>query len=161
MKLIKTTLIIISLLIVGKTHSQSCLPSGIEFVSQTAIDQFSTFFPNCQIIEGNVHISGSNILNLDGLSNIKQIEGNLLISRTSIITMYGLNQLDSIYGDLVIYGNNLLETISGFHQLKYIGGSLRFESAYNSDQHIILISGYNMLNHIRGIWLLKNQLLIK
>jgi len=48
--------------------SQSCLPDGIEFYSQSEIDNFQTNYPNCTEIEGDVAITGLDIYNLNGLS---------------------------------------------------------------------------------------------
>ena len=39
--------------------SQSCLPDGITFSSQAAIDNFQVNHPNCTEIEGDVFIHAS------------------------------------------------------------------------------------------------------
>ncbi|MDP3444048.1 MAG: hypothetical protein Q8T08_14425, partial [Ignavibacteria bacterium] len=145
----KFTLLII---ILWSTHvtvvSQSCLPDGITFTNQAAIDNFQTNFPDCNEIEGNVLIEGTSINNLNGLSvlasiggdlvisgndsltslsgidNLASIGGNLNIAYNALTNIEGLDNLISIGGDLIIARNNALTSLSGINNLASIGGDL-------------------------------------
>jgi len=105
--------------------AQGCLPEGITFSTQEQIDNFQTDNPGCTEIEGNVLISGSNIVNLTGLSSIVTIKGELLISDNNILTtLDGLNSLDSIEGTLAIISNDQLTDITSLTNVVSIGGNL-------------------------------------
>jgi hypothetical protein len=147
MKKVYAVLIALFLSLTG--FSQSCLPEGIEFTTQSEIDNFQINYPNCTQIEGYVIIDGSEITNLNGLSaltsiadylNIKDndslssltgfdnlifIGGYLSIYRNPVLTnLIGLGNLDSIADDLAIGYNNALTSLSGLNNLIFIGGYL-------------------------------------
>jgi hypothetical protein len=107
--------------------SQSCLPEGIEFYSQAQIDSFSSDYPGCTVIEGNVVISsGYDITNLDGLNGLTSIGGNLKIyNNYALVNLTGLEGLTSIGSDLWIYSNSTLFSLSGLDNLESIGGLLQ------------------------------------
>lgn len=103
-----------------------CLPEGMVFTSQSQIDHFQTDYPNCIEISGDVEISGSNITNLDGLSNIQVIDGDLDIHTNELLeNLSGLDSLVSIHGDFVVTSNVLFEDFSGLENLTSIAGDLR------------------------------------
>ena len=58
-------------------NSQNCIPVAIVFTTQAQVDAFPTDYPGCSIIDGNVGITGDDITNLNGLSQITQINGSL------------------------------------------------------------------------------------
>lgn len=109
-------------------YSQSCLPNGITFTSQAQINAFPTNYPGCTNILGNVKINGSNITNLNGLSQIQSIGGNFDITRMNASNLIGLNSLTSIGGNLMILGwaNSTpnLNSLNGLNNLTSIGESL-------------------------------------
>ena len=95
-----------------------CLYQGIEFTSQTQIDNFQTNYPNCTSIHGNVSIMGNSITNLNGLSVLTSISGELFIYHNPALTsLAGLNGLTSIWGILTIIGNNALTSLSGLDNI--------------------------------------------
>lgn len=114
--------------------SQSCLPEGIFFYSQTEIDSFQYNYPNCTAIEGDVTIFGSNyteIRNLNGLIVVSTIGGNLSIYlNLALGSLIGLEGLTSIGGDLKINENETLTSLTGLGNITSIGGSVHIE--YNS-----------------------------
>ncbi len=72
----------------------TCISDGIEIVSQEQIDSFSTAYPGCNTILGNVKISGNDIQSLQGLNQIKTIRGNLEISdNTQLQRLAGIERL--------------------------------------------------------------------
>ncbi len=103
--------------------SQSCLPEGIEFTTQSQIDGFQILHPNCTEIEGFVYISGNDITNLDGLSVITSIGGNLeLVGNENLFSLTGLHSLTSIGGNLTFWGNYGLSCFTGLDSVASIGG---------------------------------------
>ena len=129
------------------TFGQSCLPEGIIFTSQSAVDSFQIKFPNCTEIEGSVTIAGPyNITNLNGLSVLTSIKGNLnLESNFMLINFIGLGELKAIGGNVYIYNNGLLG-FSGLNKLTTIKGN--FIVAQN--WKLLNFKGLERLNYIGG-----------
>src|SRR5688500_14578747 len=92
------SLIILFLTRINLSVAKACPHESFYFFDQIFIDQFSTDYPDCETIYGDVTISGY-INNLEALSNIRVITGNLVIESTSELTdLSGLENLDSVYG---------------------------------------------------------------
>ena len=74
-----------------------CLPEGITFSSQEQIDSFQVNYPSCLNIQGDVTISGDDIINLNGLINVTSIGGGLYIENNPVITdIWGLVNIDPV-----------------------------------------------------------------
>ena len=111
--------------------SQSCLPDGITFTTQSQIDSFQINHPNCTEIEGSVNIEGDDIVNLYGLSAITSVGESLGINNNDLLTnLTGLDNLTSINGNLTINTNWLLTDITSLSNLSSINGDVRIESNY-------------------------------
>jgi hypothetical protein len=137
--------------IITHSLSQSCLPEGIYFSSQTEIDNFQTNFPNCTEIEGEVKISGDDIINLDGLEIINSIGGSLKIySNPFLKDLNGLNNLTLINGDLWIDENDSLINLTGLENLSQIYGLLRI----GFNHSLSSLQGINNLTSISGHFLI-------
>ena len=140
------------------TISQSCLPEGISFYSQTDIDSFPVNYPECIDILGDVLISGADITNLYGLGSLVSIGGDLLIESNNILTdLAGLENLESISGSLYIgnlyfgsypycNGNASLTSLAGLNALNHIGGNLEI---YCND-NLSSLSGLENLVSVEG-----------
>ncbi|MFZ1703798.1 MAG: hypothetical protein WAT79_05600, partial [Saprospiraceae bacterium] len=64
------------------------IPIAIVFSTQSEVDNFPTNYPGCTTIDGNVGITGNNITNLNGLSQITQIGGSLqFLNSNSLSTL--------------------------------------------------------------------------
>ncbi len=102
-----------------------CLPYGhYYFESQEDIDNFQSAFPNCQTLEGNVSISGSDINSLNGLNIVTSISGLLDINNnTTLTSITGINGLTST-GGLSIDGNNVLTNLMGLNNITSIDWQL-------------------------------------
>ncbi len=75
----------------------NCLQGGITFETQEQIDNFASEYSSCKKINGDLIIqsNGSNITNLDGLSQLTSINGLLKIqSNPDLISLNGLENLD-------------------------------------------------------------------
>lgn len=111
--------LLISLNIVS---SQSCLPNGITFSTQSEIDNFQINYPNCNEVEGYVSIRGEDIVNLNGLGSLTTVGNYLSIfDNPSLTTLSGLESLTTIYGGLSIEQNDLITNLSGLANLTSVG----------------------------------------
>ena len=70
-------IIVLVILFLSVVTPQACLPEDITFKTQEQIDNFQTNYPDCTEIEEYVTISGDDIINLGGLSDVASIGGNL------------------------------------------------------------------------------------
>jgi hypothetical protein len=103
----------------------TCLPVGIIFSTQTQINNFTTDYPSCTQIPGDVSISGSAITNLDGLLGLTYIGGYLRIDTNPALTsLSGLSSLTSVGGYLSIFDNPVLASLSGLSVLTSVSGDL-------------------------------------
>ncbi len=108
--------------------AQSCLPNGITFSSQDDIDNFSTNYPSCTEIEGDVLIGSvsqpiPDITNLAGLSQVTKM-GKLSVVNTGLTNLEGLGTLTEISGVLHVRANPDLQSFSGLSALQSLGGTL-------------------------------------
>ena len=134
--------------------SQPCLPSGITFTSQTAVDNFQTNYPNCTEIGGDVIVDSETIHNLNALSVVTLIEGNLEVIGCDILaSLTGLNNVTSLGGDLEIAGNDALFNLTGLEGLTSIGGNLDVRA----NSYLIDFTGLDNVNSIGGtVWVWLN-----
>jgi len=108
--------------------SQTCLPEGINFSSQTQIDDFPSDYPGCTQILGNVTIRdivSGNITNLNSLSELTSIGGYLWVSHNADLSCFsGLDNLTSIGGFLYVRYNGALTSLSALANVTSVGGDL-------------------------------------
>ena len=105
--------------------SQSCLPDGITFTTQSQIDSFPIYYPGCTEIEGDVIIHGDDISNFLALDVLTVIGGGFnayLCLRLK--NLAGLENLTSIGGSLSFSINDSLLNLQGLNNLVYISGIL-------------------------------------
>jgi len=77
-----------------------CPPSNITFSSQSEIDNFILNYPNCEILEFT-NISGNDISNLNGFSNIKYMCDDLRITNCpNLIDISGLSNITYFFFSL-------------------------------------------------------------
>jgi len=118
-------LIFLFVLFCGFSFAQPC-PEHISFQIQSQIDNFSTDYPDCTEIEGDVRIghfmSGTGMNDLSGLSQITTISGDLTIQNTSATNLTGLENLESVGGSISIRSNWDLQTIDALSNLESVGG---------------------------------------
>ncbi len=111
------------------SFSQGCLPQGIIFTTQTQIDSFAINNPGCTEIEGNVSISGSDIINLNGLSILTAIEGYIWIYENNALTsLTGLEGLTSIGPFLSIELNPNLVSLTGLENVTTVLNNISIAS---------------------------------
>lgn len=102
------------------SNAQYCLPGYTTFNTQAQIDAFSTNYPGCSNIQGWLYIIGTDITNLNGLSQLTDVTQGLEISNTNITNLNGLNNLTHV-GRLTINGNANLQSLNGIGSLNSFG----------------------------------------
>jgi hypothetical protein len=124
-------LLIIFFSICTQVFGQTCLPDGITISHQSTIDNFPDYYPGCQIILGDVIITGIDIdvSNVDSLFSINEIQGDLLFDGLEYGLLYfesleGLYNLTTIGGELKLSGLMQTTTLEGLNSLESIGGRL-------------------------------------
>ena len=110
-------------------QAQPCLTNGITFSFQSEVDNFIIQYPNCTEIQGDVEIDGgSDITNLNGLSNITKIDGDLQIyDNIALTSLIGLEQLELITGDFDVINNGLIN-FTGLNNLNEVKGFVWIDS---------------------------------
>jgi hypothetical protein len=144
----KFILFILLFAVYHNMQSQPCLPDGIVFTSQQAIDNFHTNHPDCTKIGGFVSMRGQNITNLQGLSGITEIGSSLIIDSTLLSNFQGLNSLKKIGGSLLLSYNLNLDHFTGLDSLTTIGGEI--SAIFTGVQNF---TGMPQIVSIRGLYL--------
>lgn len=159
----KTALLVLAFIFQTGVFSQSCLPDGIEFSTQTEIDNFHINYPNCSEIEGDVTISGpTGISNLLGLSVIESIGGNLYISlNLNLNSLSGLENLTFVGGELEIWNNPGISNLDNLNSLEHVGSlvivsndsltNITGLSLLDSIEYSLHIEDNGLLNSISGL----------
>ncbi len=109
-------------------HAQSCFPNGLTISTQQQIDDFTSLYPNCTEIGGNLFIVSSAldpVHSLNGLSQLTSIDGDLRIAENDQLqSLSGLENLEYLTGGLLIFDNSSLDDISALSNLTSIRGAL-------------------------------------
>lgn len=141
--------------------------------TQSEIDNFSSSFPSCSVIEGNVTITGEDINNISPLSWIETIKGDLSINNCpnllriegieidihqklkiynndTLQVIRGFDSLDSLRG-VSILNNESLDTLAGFSNLRLISDSI----SIRENDELVIIPTFNTAKYIREIDIAK------
>ena len=120
-----------------------CLPYGnYYFFSQAEVDSFQANYQECSDVQGSVSITGSDIADLSGLSQVTSISGSLnigsyyeqtAVGNPLLSSLTGLENLTEIGGTLmIIRRNESLSNLTGLDNLTTIGGDLLIGISYSS-----------------------------
>jgi hypothetical protein len=175
----KTYLLCLAALLITSLHavqSQPCPVSVIVLSTQADIDAFAINYPNCQSYGLSLTISGEEITNLDGLSNLQtanhltiehapnltSLQGLnaltdvvlLAIDHTGIEHMHGLEQLNDVELFLVIANNPNLLDLNGLSGLKSVYGMY-----IDSNSALQNLDGLDSLETLDGIAITNNTVL--
>ena len=96
-------------------HCTVCPTSDLVLSSQQQIDEFAAFYPNCSTLNVNLTISGSDISDLSGLSQITTIQGLFVIRDNPILTNFSGMTALAIESSIEIENNPLLTNIDGLN----------------------------------------------
>ncbi len=110
----------------------ACLPFGdYFFYSQSEVDNFQANYLGCTNLNGNVHINGSDITNLNGLNTLSSAEwlliGGLYDGNPILTELSGLENLESVGGSFYILSNDSLSDICALSSLTFVDEELRIE----------------------------------
>lgn len=99
-----------------------CPNTDITLATQAQVDNFKVTYPNCKEPSQFISVTGTGIIDLNGLSNLTKI--NLLnITNTSIINLSGLSNLTEA-NYVYIFSNFLLADINGLSSLTKVNKQL-------------------------------------
>lgn len=135
------------LLYVSNVQANTCAPVNFTHVlsTQAAVDSFPIYYPGCTDFDGNITISGNNITNLNGLSNLMYIQKKLIIKDNTVLTnLSGLNAVIDIGEDLIIENNAALANLSGLDALVEVRDN--FDIINNSA--LVTLNGLNSLKYV-------------
>jgi hypothetical protein len=139
----KIYLLLFACLFSQYVNAQVC--TAQTFANQQQLDNFKIQNPGCTTISGDVIISGSDIANLNGLSNITKINGNVQIfSNAALTTMTGLGALTDITGRLTINNNPALLNVDGLGALININDGINVEW----NESLTNLSGLQSLSYV-------------
>lgn len=152
----KLIIISLSMALGSELSAQTCLPDGITISHQSTIDNFPDYYPGCQVILGDVIITGVDIdvSNVDSLFSINEIQGDLIFEGLDyglleFESLVGLYNLTTIGGDLQLNGLMQTTTFEGLNSLESIGGKLWI----GANPMLEDISGLSNLTEIDGpVW---------
>ncbi len=129
------------LLLVSFIGFGQCPNDDIYLTTQAEIDAFSSNFPNCTHLIKSLNIEGSDISNLNGLSQIQDVDEGIFIVNTNIENFSGLENIQNLSSSLIITENNSLVNFEGLQNLETITGQL----AIALNGQIINFTGLNSL----------------
>ena len=142
------------------SFSQSCLPQGIRFKTQSEINSFPADYPNCTIIESDLEVGvstlpGNNnppLKNLLAFSQLTEIKGDLIInSFTNIVDFKGFENLTKIGGNLYVGDGFQMNSFEGLNSLDSIMGYL-----YIKKSEITVLNQLLSLKYIGGSIIIDN-----
>jgi len=116
---------------------------------QSEVDDFASDC-NCTSINGDLTIFGTDIVHLDGLSELTEVTGLLEIKRNPVLSnLSGLNNLIEIGEALNIFNNSGLIDIAGFENLQNITG--RYTLEIKGNKKLTKITGFSNLQGVDWI----------
>lgn len=147
-KVISLALAFLFLSFNGRT--QSCLPNGIMFTTQSEIDNFSINYPGCTVIEGGVSLNGPTIVNLNGLSGITAINFDLQLGIVPNLTsLSGLENVTTIAG-LQIYESGLTD-LTGLQSLNSLQSLSVGSYLYGNNPWLTSLNGMPNVSSLQSI----------
>ncbi len=138
-------------------------PSGsLNITSQAQIDNFAINYPNCTQIAGGVTIDehwSTPIYNLNGLSQVTSIGGDIRIYGNHLLeNLTGLDNL-TIVGGLDIYENDALVDLTGLENISIVEGSVNIGWYYYGSENRSLesIAALQNVDTITGSLVLRGN----
>lgn len=148
----KNLLLVILLgVITGGAKAQTCGAGGLSFSTQAEINSFTTNFPGCTQVLGDITITGATITNLNGLSGVTSIGGSLFIYEAPLTNLTGLGALTQVSGGVNVSFCPSLTSLTGLSALTEITGQL---TVWNTA--IVNFSGMPLLTKLGALSLREN-----
>ncbi len=127
--------------------------NGINLTTQAQVDNFVATYGTCNNVR-TLRISGSDITNLDGLSNLRFIGNSLFIQNLPNLTsLNGLSNLRTIFGNLIMNNCPKITNLNAFSEL----GRLDLELRLYAMTGLTSIDGISNVAYIRRIRVYNNR----
>lgn len=127
--------------------------NSINLTTQAQVDNFVATYGTCNNVR-TLRISGSDITNLDGLSNLRFIGNSLYIQNLPNLTsLNGLSNLRTIFGNLIMNNCPKITNLNAFSEL----GRLDLELRLFAMTSLTSIDGISNVAYIRRIRIYNNQ----
>jgi hypothetical protein len=102
-------------------------PSTVSLTTDAGVQSLAGL--QCQILDGNLYVTGSELTSLAGLESIMEIDGDLTLQRTAALPSFqGLNGLEVVTGVLSLSETVNLTSLSGLESLATLGSRLNLYS---------------------------------
>jgi hypothetical protein len=103
-------------------------PGQFTLSTQAQVDAFPTNFPGCINLTSKLTITGTDIVNLNGLNAIETTANSIeIINNPLLASLNGLTNLTSIGVEFKIDNNDALTDLTGLEDLIFIGGHFLIE----------------------------------
>lgn len=145
----KVILISTVLFIYTNIHAQCGSGQSITLSTQAAVNNFINNY--CIEFLGNLTIQDDNngvdnITNLSPLLGLKKVGGLLILqNNTSLTSFQGLDSIRQV-GALRIFQNPHIDSLGGFHSLKFILGDLWI----SANENVKTLKGLDRVTHVAG-----------
>tara|TARA_R110002110_G_scaffold132188_1_gene313537 strand:+ start:646 stop:4137 length:3492 start_codon:yes stop_codon:yes gene_type:complete len=99
-------------------QGNTCPGNDVLLSSQADVDAFASIYPGCTTLNYNLTISGSDITDLSGLTQITEMTQGLIIQDNAILTdISGLNAIAFSGGNshIIVENNAVLNSLSGLN----------------------------------------------
>ncbi|HRI61126.1 MAG TPA: T9SS type A sorting domain-containing protein [Saprospiraceae bacterium] len=141
------TLFLFTLWTVAVVNAQTCPGAPLTLSTQAQVNNFPTNYPGCTEVGVSITISGSNITNLNGLTQLQSITKSLfIINCSSLTSLAGLSNLSNIGVELTIDNCDALTTLNGLQSLPFIGGTLTL----TGNALLNNLTALNGVDHVNG-----------
>lgn len=125
---------------------QAQCPNDFDFERQSQIDSFPILYPDCSDFPGQLKVSGGDITNVLGFSNLKSIQYLNISFNKKLRDLSGFDQVDTIHSGFLLNVNDSLRSLHGLEQLKYVGGTIHM----NNNHHLQDLNGLSNLQKVTG-----------
>ena len=140
-----------------------CLAQIVNLNNQSDVDNFASNYPG-DITFTSIRINGSNISNLNGLSQVTEITGDLHISSPennyTLTDISGLYNLTNVSGRIVLYDLKFIDATNLFPNLTHLGSSNSCNALTIYGLTPTSINGFNNLIEITGDLIIDSTNLI-
>jgi len=129
-----------------------CPLFSIDLNSQTEIDSFVVDYPDCINLSTRLTVSGSDITNLLGLSQLESVDDLYIIDNPQLTSLAGLENLTNVDDELRIHENPVLSNLSGVSNLNTCA-----EINIENCPGISSLPNYNTLNTLGTLRITNNN----
>ncbi|MBK8601009.1 MAG: T9SS type A sorting domain-containing protein [Flavobacterium sp.] len=139
-----------------------CYGQSVTLSSQAAVNNFATNYPGDSTFD-SITIGGSDITNLNGLSQVTDVTGDLFITTPSInnsplTDISGLNNLITVGGRLTLFNLKFLNATNLFPNLREVGSGVNGDGLFIVGFTPANISGFNALFNVSGDLAVQNTI---